>query len=71
MSFRFRDSEGVHTKAEHDVEEYDQDDGDGVHEVAQGAHPEWPPRHIPPACEKMWADCQGIRNGCEDDKRSH
>ena len=48
---------GVRTEAEHDVEENDQEDGYGVDEVAQGAHPEWPWRNVPPSCEKVGTDC--------------
>lgn len=59
------------TEAEHDVEEYDQQNRDSIDSIAGRTHPKWPFWNILPAGEEMWPDGQSVGNSREDDERPH
>lgn len=56
------------TEHEHDVEEYDKQDRDGIDRKARLAHPEGTLGDIFPAGEEMRADGETVGDGGEDDE---
>lgn len=59
------------TKAEHDVEKYNQQHRNSVDGKTGGTHPKWPLWNILSSGEQMRPDGESIRHRCENDKGAH
>lgn len=59
------------TKAEHDVEKYNQQHRNCVDGKTGGTHPKGPLRNILSSSEQMRPDGESIRHRCQDDKGAH